>query len=149
MSLTVEAGPFGDHPAGAFNFELPRRSGIIYFEDSPRRIRGVFAGETVIDSRHAKLLHEHGLLPIYYLPQDEVRMDLLVPSDKHTRCPYKGVASYYSVQVGDRVYEDLVWYYPTPIPECPKIENLVCFYNEKVHIYVDGELEAKPRTPWS
>jgi len=54
-----------------------------------------------------------------------------------------------SVRVGDRLAEDLVWYYPSPIPECSKIENLLSFYNEKVDIYVDGELEARPVTPWS
>jgi uncharacterized protein (DUF427 family) len=42
-----------------------------------------------------------------------------------------------------------VWHYPLPIPECPKIENLLCFFNEKVDIYIDGELQSRPVTPWS
>jgi predicted nucleic acid-binding protein len=41
------------------------------------------------------------------------------------------------------------WSYPEPIPECPKIEGLLCFYNEKVDLYVDGELQERPRTYWS
>jgi uncharacterized protein (DUF427 family) len=49
------------------------------------------------------------------------------------------------VRLGDTVLKDLVWGYPTPIPECTKIENLLCFYNEKVDIYVDGELQERPR----
>ena len=50
---------------------------------------------------------------------------------------------------GGQVWKDLVWSYPAPIPECPKIENLLCFYNEKVDLYVDGELQPRPKTPWS
>ena len=89
MSLTVGSGPFGRRPAGAFNFELPRRKGLIYFEESPRRIRARLGGETVVDSRHPKLLHEHGHLPVFYFPEDEVRMDLLEPTDHSSRCPWK------------------------------------------------------------
>ena len=149
MSLTVGTGPFGHRPFGVFNFELPRREGLLYFEGSPRRIRGVFAGETVVDSRHAKLLHEQRRLPLYYFPEDEVRMDLLRPSDSATHCPYKGTAAYWSVEVNGQTYEDLVWIYRTPLPESQKIAGLACFYNEKVDIYVDGHLTDRPRTPFS
>jgi len=64
MGLTSGTGPFGKQPAGAFNFERPRTEGVIYFEPSPRRMRGLLGGETVVDSRHAMLLHEHGKLPV-------------------------------------------------------------------------------------
>jgi uncharacterized protein (DUF427 family) len=54
------------------------------------------------------------------------------------------------VKEGENVHKDLVWYYPFPIPECPKIENLVCFYNERVDaLIVNGEQEEKVPTPWS
>jgi uncharacterized protein (DUF427 family) len=76
-------------------------------------------------------------------------MDRLVRSVTHTACPYKGTASYWSVTVGDRVIPDLVWTYPNPHPESCKIENLLAFFNEKVDIYVDGVLEARPQTQWS
>src|SRR2546423_3160136 len=103
MSLTVGTGPFGQRPGGAFNAELPARRGLIYFESSRRRMRARFAGETVVDSRRAMLLHEHAHLPIFYFPRADVRMDLLEPTDRHTRCPHKGEASYWSVRVGERV----------------------------------------------
>jgi uncharacterized protein (DUF427 family) len=128
MSLTVGTGPFGQRPGGSFNFELPRTKGLIYFEDSPRRIRARLGGETVVDSRHAKLLHEHAHLPIYYFPQDEVRMDLLVPSEKHTHCPYKGEASYWSVRAGGKVAADAVWSYPEPLEEAPPLAGYLAFY---------------------
>jgi uncharacterized protein (DUF427 family) len=51
--------------------------------------------------------------------------------------------------VGDKTYADFVWSYPRPIPEIPKIENLLCFYNEKVDLFVDGEKLERPVTPFS
>ena len=66
-----------------------------------------------------------------------------------TMCPYKGTARYWAVRLGDREYRDIVWAYPSPIPELPKIENLLSFYNEKLDIYVDGKLQDRPRSPFS
>jgi uncharacterized protein (DUF427 family) len=128
VTLTVGKGPFGHRPGGVFNFELPRREGLLYFEESPRRIRGVFAGETIVDSRHAKLLHEHGRLPLYYFPESEVRMDLLQATDHTTRCPWKGDASYWTIAVGDRTAENAAWSYPDPIEGAPPIAGHLAFY---------------------
>src|SRR5438132_11192935 len=115
MSLTIGTGPFGQRPAGEFTDDVPRRKGLIYFEDFPRRMRALFAGETVVDSRRAKLLHEYGHLPVLYFPKGEVRMDLLEPTEHRTHCPYKGDASYWSVRVGERASENAAWGYPEPI----------------------------------
>ncbi|MGH7357222.1 MAG: DUF427 domain-containing protein [Candidatus Rokuibacteriota bacterium] len=115
-----------------------------------RHVRVVVGGELVAESRRPALLFETGLPTRYYLPKADVRMDLLVPTDTETRCPYKGVATYYAVRVGSTLVPDLAWCYRHPIPECSKIENLVCFFNERVDaLYVDGELQPKPRTRWS
>jgi uncharacterized protein (DUF427 family) len=56
---------------------------------------------------------------------------------------------YWSLRVNGRLFPDLVWSYPQPIPECPKIEDLLCFWNERTDTIVDGELEERPVTPWS
>jgi uncharacterized protein (DUF427 family) len=141
MALTVGTGPFGHKPGGVFNFELSRSQGIIYFEDSPRRIRAKFNGETVVDSCHAKLLHEHGHLPVYYFPEDDVRMDLLVPTDHHTYCPFKGEASHWSVRVGDRESENAAWSYPEPIEDAPFLTGYFAFYwNRMDEWYEEDEL---------
>jgi uncharacterized protein (DUF427 family) len=142
MALTVGTGPFGDNPAGVFNFELPRTRGLIWFEDAPRRMRAIFAGETVVDSRHPKLLHEHGHLPIYYFPEDEVRMDLLEPSDHSTRCPWKGEASYWSIRVGDRVAENAVWSYPDPVEDAPPLADYYAFYWNKLDRWLEEDEDA-------
>ena len=117
---------------------------------SSRHVQVVVAGETVADSHRPLLLFETGLPTRYYIPKVDVRMDVLEPSQTVTRCPYKGAAQYYSVKVGPKLVRDIAWYYPYPIPECPRIENLVCFYNERVDaLYLDGELQEKPKTKWS
>jgi len=150
MTLMLGTGPFGQHPAGAFNREMPERRGLILFEDSPRRIRGVFEGETVVDSRRVKLLHEYGHLPIYYFPREEVRFDRLEPTDHHTRCPYKGEASYWSVRVGDRVAENAVWGYPEPLDDAPPLADYVAFYWGKLDTWYEEDEEAivHPRDPY-
>jgi uncharacterized protein (DUF427 family) len=117
--------------------------------NSSRQVQVVLDGEVIADTRRPRLLFETGLPPRYYIPKLDVRMDLLEPTDKLTSCPYKGQARYWSVRVGDNVYENLVWSYPVAIAECPKIEDLLAFFNEKVDIYVDGELQPRPKTPWS
>jgi uncharacterized protein (DUF427 family) len=116
---------------------------------SSRHVRVVVNGETIADTHRPSLLFETGLPTRYYIPQEDVRMELLEPAKSTTRCPYKGVASYWSVKAGGEVFRNIVWSYPDPIPECPKIKDLLCFYNEKVDLYVDGELQSRPETPWS
>lgn len=116
---------------------------------SSRHIRIILAGETVADTHRPRLLFETGLPTRYYIPKLDIRMELLEPTSKMTRCPYKGVASYWSVTIGDQVFKDIVWSYPTTVPECTKIENLLCFFNEQVDIYVDGQLQQRPKTHWS
>ncbi|MDQ6774176.1 MAG: DUF427 domain-containing protein [Candidatus Dormibacteraeota bacterium] len=117
--------------------------------NSSRRVEVRIEGEVVARTDRPRLLFETGLPTRYYIPKMDVRLDLLEPTDTQTRCPYKGVASYWSVRVKDSVRKDLVWGYEAPIPECPKIENLLCFFNEKVDIHVDGVLQERPHSPWS
>ena len=118
--------------------------------NSSRPVRVVLGGETIAETKRARFLFETRLPTRYYIPRDDVRMDLLVPSAKVTQCPYKGVAQYYSARIGDRVFEDIVWTYPDPIPECPKIKDYLSFFNEHVDaIVVDGAAVPRPVTPWS
>ncbi|MFZ0548043.1 MAG: DUF427 domain-containing protein [Candidatus Promineifilaceae bacterium] len=116
---------------------------------SSRHVRIEIDGVTVADTKRPSLLFETGLPIRYYITPEDVNMTYLTPTDSHTRCPYKGLASCWNVTIGDKVYQDLVWSYPNPIPECPKIEGLLAFYNEKVNLYVDGELQERPKTYWS
>jgi uncharacterized protein (DUF427 family) len=113
---------------------------------SSRHIEVKINGVTVADSTKPTLLFETGLPTRYYLPLTDVRMDLLRDSDTSTQCPYKGEASYYSVELSGELIEDIVWYYKYPVEESSRIAGMVSFYNEKVDIFVDGEPENRPKT---
>jgi uncharacterized protein (DUF427 family) len=143
-------GPLGRKPAGIFNFEPPAPGGALYLEPTPKRIRAVVAGEVVVDSRRAMMLHESGHQPVYYFPPEDVRAELLEPSDRHTRCPKKGEASYYTIRVGDRVVEAGAWYYPDPIEGAPPIKDLIALYWNRIdHWYEeDEEVVVHPRDPY-
>ena len=272
MTLTVGRGPLGPRPAANFNLELPPLEGMLFLDPFPRRIRGIAGGETVVDCRRVQMLHEHGRLPIFLFPREDLRTDLLEPSDRtgssenkgderwshlrvdgelrrdavfeyvdppepaaalrglagvswdamdewleedeqaivHPRdpyhrvdvldtsrrirvmldgevlaetdrarvlfetslpprwyipredvsdrvllesatttgCAYKGFASHFSVQAGGRTETDLAWTYPEPRREVERIRDYVAFYNERVDLEVDGELQERPLTPW-
>lgn len=116
---------------------------------SSRHVRVAIAGETVAETHCPTLLFETSLPTRYYLPPEDVRTDLLEPSDTTSRCPYKGIARYWSARIGDERARDIAWSYPEPIAECPKIRGLLCFFNERVDLYVDDEFQPRPQTPWS
>jgi uncharacterized protein (DUF427 family) len=111
--------------------------------NSSRHIKVVIDGQTVAETQQPRLLFETGLRTRYYIPKVDVRMDLLEPTPTSTACPYKGNAVYWSARLGEKTFTDIVWSYPFPTLESAKIQNMLSFYNEKVEIYVDGELEKK------
>jgi uncharacterized protein (DUF427 family) len=111
--------------------------------NSSLRVRLV-VGEVVADSHRPRLLAEIGLSARYYLPRMDVRMDLLSQSEAVTQCPYKRRTVQHDLALGDRSTRDIAWSYPLPIPDCPKIENPSCFYDERVDL-VEGDGEAQPR----
>ena len=94
-------------------------------------------GVVVADSRRPTILFETGLRPRYYLPPDDVRVDLLTPTDSRTGCPYKGFARYWSLTVDGTEHTDLVWAYDDPFPESAPVKGLMCFYDERVDLEVD------------
>ncbi len=64
----------------------------------------------------------------HYFPPDAVRDEYLDVSPLHTRCPWKGKASYYNVSVGDDINPNAAWYYPKPWPLARKIKDHVAFW---------------------
>ncbi|HKJ92012.1 MAG TPA: DUF427 domain-containing protein [Longimicrobiales bacterium] len=107
--------------------------------DTHRHVRVSRDGEVLAETDRAKVLFETSLPPRYYIPPEDVRQDLLVHSDTHTGCPYKGTASYYSLKLGDKVLTDAVWYYPEPLEEAERVAGYLSFYPNKVDIEIaDG-----------
>ena len=112
---------------------------------SSRRVEVYVKGERVANSVRPLVLYETSLPARYYLPATDVRTDLLTASETISYCPYKGWARYLS----HPEVADVAWSYPDPIPENPKIRDLICFYNERVDLVVDGSPVDRPQTPWS
>ncbi|KAL9528501.1 hypothetical protein SMMN14_07830 [Sphaerulina musiva] len=164
-----ESTPIFVHPKDPF-----KRIDIL---QSTRHVVVKIHGRVVADTNSSMHLYETGLPCRFYLPLTRVDASVLRPSPTKTQCPYKGEAEYYHVEFdsdddhdddhddnnhdpnrkekekkknGKKVlYEDIVWYYNRPLLESAKIEGLVCFYNEKVEIEVDGEVLDSPRTVFS
>ena len=114
---------------------------------SSRRVQVFVDGEMMADSKRGVFLFETGHPTRYYLPIADTRLELLSPSRYISRCPYKGIASYYHLTVNGKHRENLVWYYPEPVHEAARIKGLVCFYNEFAdRILVDGVEQPKPET---
>jgi uncharacterized protein (DUF427 family) len=102
-------------------------------------------GEVLAETRAPTLLFEPPIPPRYYLPREDVRMELLSQSDTRTFCAYKGQASYLS-----HAHEpDVAWYYPDPLREAAEVTDRIAFFNERVDVDVDGERLERPVTPWS
>lgn len=151
MSLTMGTGPFAPDSPGTFNYAArPERGHLLYWEDCPKRVRAIFAGETVADSRHVKILHETALLPVYYFPEEDLRQDLLEDTDHTTHCPFKGDASYRSVRAGDEVAENAVWSYANPEGYFAPLKGYAAFYREKMDKWLeeDEEVIGHPHDPY-
>lgn len=129
--------------------EKPARKNI-KIETNPRWVRVKFGGETIADSKDVLTLHERGKLPVYYFPESDVRKDLLVKAAHSTHCPLKGDASYWSIQVGDRLSKNAVWSYQNPIPESQAIQGYFAFYWNQVDAWFEEEEEifVHPRDPY-
>ena len=91
-----------------------------------------WGGAVVAESRDALLLRETGLPPRTYFPMDDVRMDLLHRTEHHTRCPFKGEASYWSIEVGERRSEDIAWGYEDPLPVRADLKGRIAFYDDRL-----------------
>jgi uncharacterized protein (DUF427 family) len=150
MGLMTGSGPLGKQPAGTFNFEPPPPGRALYLEPTPKRLRVEVGGVTIADSRHAMMLHEGGQQPVYYFPASDVRADVLEPSDRHTHCPKKGEASYYTIRAGGEVVENGAWYYPDPLPGTPPITGLIAFYFNRMGRWMEEgeEIAVHPRDPY-
>jgi uncharacterized protein (DUF427 family) len=113
------------------------------------RVEVSIGGTKIAESDRPVLLEETGLPTRYYLPREDFHPEYLRPTDSETTCPFKGRASYWSVEVDGKLYADLLWSYEDPIPQADGVRGLVSFYNERVDLIVDGAVLTRPETPFS
>lgn len=97
----------------------------------------VLVGDTVIaETNSALTLREASYPPVQYIPLADVNQDAIRPTDTETYCPFKGEASYYSIQLGDTEIPDAIWTYREPYAAVSQIAGHVAFYPNKVEIAV-------------
>ena len=106
-------------------------------------------GTVLADSTGGVLLVETPIPGRWYLPREDVRTDLLVPSGTVTECAYKGRAGYLSTADGSEAGRDLAWSYADPLDDALRVRDLVCFFAERTDLEVDGVPVPRPVTPWS
>lgn len=117
---------------------------------STKRVRVLVGDETVADTVRARLLIEKGHFPVYYFPPEDVRADLLLPSETRSQCPLKGEASYRHLVVGARRIEDALWCYEAPIEGARLLAGRYAFYWHKVDRFLeeDEALVGHVRSPF-
>ncbi len=101
-------------------------------EASERRVRVIVEGIVIAESRRALRVLETSHPPAWYLPPEDVRMDLLRPASRRTVCEYKGQASYFDITVGGRDRTNAAWTYPQPLPAYAALAGYVSFYPGRV-----------------
>jgi uncharacterized protein (DUF427 family) len=110
-------------------------------EDSTKHIQIQFNGVMIADTHQAKRVLETSHPPVYYIPPEDVQMEYFIQSPRSSFCEWKGQAGYYSIQVGDRLAENVAWFYPTPTEGFATIANYIAVYPSRMDsCWVDGEL---------
>jgi uncharacterized protein (DUF427 family) len=133
MSLTTGTGPFAGAPGGQFNFSLdhaPKHR--IFFADYLPRLRAMLDGAPLLDTTRAKLLYETGILPVPYIPLEDFDRTRLVRTDRSTHCPFKGDASYWSVDE----HANIVWAYEDPKPESAWLKGYAAVYFNRMDVWL-------------
>jgi uncharacterized protein (DUF427 family) len=150
MTLTVGLGPLGPRPAAKFNLELPALEGLLFLDPFHRRIRGLAGGETIVDSRHVQMLHEHGRLPIFLFPIEDLRRDLLEPSERTGSSENKGEERWSHLRVGDELRRDAVFEYVNPPEQAEALRGLAGVVWDAMDEWLEEDEQAivHPRDPY-
>ncbi|MGH3371126.1 MAG: DUF427 domain-containing protein [Nocardioidaceae bacterium] len=143
MSLTMSGRPLSSAPPETVNYRIEGPRHRLLFDPFPRRVRALFAGETVLDTTRGMLVHESNLLPQLYVPREDVDTDLLQATDHTTHCPFKGDAAYWSLVAGDRTAENALWAYPEPLDAASWLRGYLAPYWAPMDAWFDEDEEVQ------
>jgi uncharacterized protein (DUF427 family) len=122
--------------------------GRVRIEDGPKRVRTYLGGELIADTKQPKLVWEIPYYPAYYVPQSDVRMELLTPNGHTRHSPSRGEAHNFTVKGRDREVEDAAWHYPdSPVEE---LRGLIRFDWDAMDAWFeeDEEVYVHPHDPY-
>jgi uncharacterized protein (DUF427 family) len=97
-----------------------------------RRVRVSFAGAVIADTTAAVRVEETGHEPVHYVPEKDIRLDLMQPTEHKTYCPFKGDCSYWTIAVDGKQSENAVWAYRAPYDEATGLAGHYAFYKSRV-----------------
>ena len=127
--------PPGEGEESVWDYPRPPR-----VEDTRKHIQVVFNGQVIADTRRAKRVLETSHPPGIYIPPEDIQQEALKPVPQRTWCEWKGPASYYDIEVGERKVLQAAWYYSNPSNGYESIKDYVAFYPHLMEAcYVDGE----------
>jgi len=136
-SHRIEPGPGQE---SVWDYPRPPR-----LEDSPKAIRVVFNGITIVDTHRAQRVLETSHPPVYYLPPEDIKMEYLVRTTQGSFCEWKGRALYYTVVVGDKQATNAAWSYPSPTPAFASIKDYLAFYPHLMDACYVNDEQVKPQ----
>jgi uncharacterized protein (DUF427 family) len=136
-SHRIEPGPGQE---SVWDYPRPPR-----LEDSPKAIRVVFNGITIVDTHRAQRVLETSHPPVYYLPPEDIKMEYLVTTTQGSFCEWKGRALYYTVVVGDKQATNAAWSYPSPTPAFATIQDYLAFYPHLMDACYVNDEQVKPQ----
>jgi uncharacterized protein (DUF427 family) len=99
------------------------------------RVRAMFQGHVVADTSHALTVLEDNHAPVQYFPREDVKMSVMGKTERHTLCPRKGEASYYTISMDGEIAQDAVWSYEHPLPSALALKDYIAFYPEIVQVF--------------
>ena len=109
-------------------------------EDSNKHIRVILNGVVIADTNRAKRVLETSHPPVYYLPPEDVKTEYFTPTSRNTFCEFKGMASYYTITVGDKTLPNGAWYYRKPSKGYESLTDYIALYPSQMDAcYVDDE----------
>jgi uncharacterized protein (DUF427 family) len=117
--------------------------------NSGRHVEVSVGGVVLAETIRPRMLLETHLPTRWYIPLEDVRTDVLVPSDHRSTCAYKGHASYFSTADGSEEGQDIGWTYKDPLHAAEPVRDMVCFWAERTDVVLDGVPQDRPITPWS
>lgn len=86
-------------------------------------MKAIWNNKVIAESDHTVNIENN-----HYFPHDSIIQDYFKASETHSTCPWKGEASYYSIEVDGELNVDAAWYYPEVAPQAKSIENHIAFW---------------------
>jgi len=134
------AKPIKPGPGQESVWDYPRPPRL---ESVSERLRVIFAGETIAETTRGYRVLETSHPPVYYIPLDDIRQDLIEQSSGQSYCEFKGMAEYWSINVNGNVSRKAAWSYPNPTPPFREIADYLAFYASRVDSCWVGDEEVQ------